>query len=511
MENQFPFKVSPLQYSPDVDPPGNHAHSLLLSSPLKMSILSQAPALTPPTPHNHLSPTINIDSLVQSPSQSPLAPDSPASNSTSQLTASSANTSSSTSTSPPVPASSADTTSSTSPESQIPKNHHLTRTRLPNPKYYNSSFVNHTTLHPVASSLEPTCVTQALKEPQWRQAMSSEFDALVRNGRLVAKGFQQRPGIDFSETFSPVTKPATIRIILSLALTRGWHLRQLDINNAFLNGSLDDEVYMVQPPGFLNPNHPDYICKLRKAIYGLKQAPRACDSDWGGQRDTGRSTTGYIIYLGLNPISWKSSKQKSVSRSSSQAEYKAMANAASELLWIKNLLHELSIHLSSIPVIYCDDTGAQYLSSNPVFHSRMKHISLDYHFVRERVADGTFKVHHVHTKDQWADVLTKPLPRQRHDTKPCRQLSRFLRDNGIQTASQASNVSPTVNATLAHTSHPQQWLFDTGASHHITNDPSNLTTYSDYGGPEEIVLGNGSVPGQGSHYGGDSTSRGEQK
>ncbi|KAL8105657.1 hypothetical protein AgCh_029454 [Apium graveolens] len=95
----------------------------------------------------------------------------------------------------------------------------------------------------------------------------------------------------------------------------------------------------------------------------------------------------------------------------------------------------------------------------------------------------------------------------RHDTKVCRQLSHFLRDNGIQTASQASNASPTVNATLVHTSHPQQWLFDTGASHHITSDPSNLTTYSDYAGPEEIVLGNGSVP----RYGGYSTSRGEQK
>lgn len=136
------------------------------------------------------------------------------------------------------------------------------------------------------------------------------------------------------------------------------------------------------------------------------------DSDWGGDRDTGRSTTGYIIYLGSNPISWKSSKQKSVSRSSSEAEYKAVANAASEVLWINQLLQELSIRASSPPIIYCDNTGAQYLSSNPVFHSRMKHISLDYHFVRERVADGTFSVRHVHTKDQWADILTKPLPKQ---------------------------------------------------------------------------------------------------
>lgn len=136
------------------------------------------------------------------------------------------------------------------------------------------------------------------------------------------------------------------------------------------------------------------------------------DSDWGGERDTGRSTTGYIVYLGSNPISWKSSKQKSVSRSSSEAEYKAVANAAAEILWIKNLLRELNFSLKSPPKIFCDNTGATYLSSNPVFHSRMKHICLDYHFVRERVSDGTLQVSHVHTKDQWADILTKPLPRQ---------------------------------------------------------------------------------------------------
>ena len=82
--------------------------------------------------------------------------------------------------------------------------------------------------------------------------------------------------------------------------------------------------------------------------------------------------------------------------------------------------------------------------------------------------------------------------RSRHDTKECRQLSRFLKDNGIQTPSSVPRVSPSVNATSTHSSQPQQWLFDTGASHHITNDPANLTTYSDYGGPDEILLGNGS-------------------
>ncbi|KAL8124216.1 hypothetical protein AgCh_012014 [Apium graveolens] len=224
------------------------------------------------------------------------------------------------------------TNSSTTPSTNDSDNR-VTRVRKPNPKYFNSNINNNTvqrshslssTKHHTLASLEPTCVRQAMQDSNWRDAMNTKYNALLQNGtwdlvpntgsqnvvgcrwvfrikrkpdgtverykaRLVAKGFHPPPGIDFVETFSTIMKPTTIRIVLSLALSKA------------------------------------------------------------------------------------------------------------EMQWIQNLLLELGGSFAQPPTIHCDNIGATYLSANPVFHSRMKHLTLDYHFVRQQVQAGKLKVCYIST------------------------------------------------------------------------------------------------------------------
>ncbi|KAL5701150.1 hypothetical protein ACHQM5_026519 [Ranunculus cassubicifolius] len=110
------------------------------------------------------------------------------------------------------------------------------------------------------------------------------------------------------------------------------------------------------------------------------------DADWAGCPITRRSTTGYCTYLGRNCISWSAKKQPTVARSSTEAEYRAMASTAAELTWLTYLLRDIGMYLDDPPTLYCDNISALHLTINPVFHARTKHIELDYHFVREKVA-----------------------------------------------------------------------------------------------------------------------------
>lgn len=527
-----------------------------------------------------------------------------------------------------------------------PQNHHPMTTRRKNNIQKPKTKLNLTATTSNLFPPEPQTVNQALKDKIWRGSMSQELDAFAANqtydlvprpqdknvvgcrwlyknkysrcgtrrrckSRLVAKGYTQQYGRDYTDTFSPVIKSTTIRLILDIAVSKSWPIQQLDVNNAFLQGTLDEEVYMEQPPGFIDKDHPHHVCRLRKAVYGLKQAPRAwyvelttfllrlgfknsladtslfvlqrgsevvyllvyvddilvtgnsktgislvlkqlaerfsmkdpedlnyflgieahrtakglhlsqrkyihdllhrhgmtdvkpvstpmastpkltlstghslaepktyrrlvgslqylaftrpdvayavnrlsqymhqptdahwqaakrvlrylagtidhgiffsasnpltlhafSDADWAGDSDDYVSTNAYVVYLGKTPVSWSAKKQTGVARSTTEAEYRSVANASAEIRWICNILTELGLTLQAPPVVYCDNLGATFLCANPVFHTRMKHVALDYHFIRGQIQHGMLRVAHINTKDQLADALTKPLNR----------------------------------------------------------------------------------------------------
>lgn len=525
-------------------------------------------------------------------------------------------------------------------------------------KYPLSSFHSLTRLSPshkafsmsITHCTEPQSYEEASKHEHWVTAMKEELNALAKNctwkivelpphtkpigckwvykvkhkangqierykARLVAKGYNQVEGIDYFETFSPVAKITTVRTLLAVAAIKNWHLHQLDVNNAFLHGDLQEDVYMKIPDG-VTCAKPNSVCKLQKSLYGLKQASRkwyekltnlllkegyiqsisdyslftltkgntftallvyvddiilagdsidefdriknvldlafkiknlgklkyflglevahsrlgitisqrkycldllkdsgllgckpastpldtsiklhsaagtpyadisgyrrivgkllylnttrpdiafatqqlsqfmqaptnvhfnaACrvlrylknnpgqgiffsrtsemqligysDADWAGCMDSRKSISGYCFFIGKSLVSWRAKKQATVSRSSSEAEYRALSSAACELQWLLYLFADLRVQLTRTPTLYCDNQSAVHIASNPVFHERTKHLEIDCHLVREKVLKGTLKLLPVSTSDQVADFLTKALaPPKFHD------------------------------------------------------------------------------------------------
>jgi hypothetical protein len=134
-----------------------------------------------------------------------------------------------------------------------------------------------------------------------------------------------------------------------------------------------------------------------------------CDSDWSGNPDDRRSTSGFGVYLGNCLVSWSAKKQAVVSLSSTESEYRAMAITTAELYWLRMLFKELGVALPHAPVLWCDNVSALTLASNLVYHARTKHIEVDYHFVREKVVNGDIRIKFISTDDPIADIFTKGL------------------------------------------------------------------------------------------------------
>ncbi|GJR15585.1 retrovirus-related pol polyprotein from transposon TNT 1-94 [Tanacetum coccineum] len=234
------------------------------------------------------------------------------------------------------------------------------------------------------------------KDHPFTQNKKDEDQIVIRNkARIVAKGYAQEEGIDFEELFAPVARLEAVWIFVAYIAHKSFLIYQMDVKTTFLNGPLKEEVYVAQPDGFIDPNHPDKVYRVRKALYGLKQAPRAWTSD-------PPIPTRYLYQSG----------QDCTAMSSAKAEYVALSVSCAQVMWMRTQLKDCGFNYNKIP-LYCDSQSAIAISCNPVQHSRTKHIHTRYHFIKERVENGIIEFYFVRTKYQLADMFTKALPEYR--------------------------------------------------------------------------------------------------
>eukprot|EP00253_Pinus_taeda_P001452 PITA_01452 len=219
----------------------------------------------------------------------------------------------------------------------------------------------------------------------------------------------------------------SICLVLSFAASFKWEVHKMDVKSTFLHGDLHEEIYMEQPPGFIQTDS-SLVCHLKKSLYGLKQAPRACsvwdslqcrstspllvgftDSNWAGDPNDRKSTAGYVFTLGSGPITWASKKQSAISLSSTKAEYHGAVKASKEALWLRQILSKFGFQQQHPTTLWCDNQRAIQLCKDPVQHQCNKHIELHMHFIKKLIHDHVLEVQYCSTNDQVADIFTKAL------------------------------------------------------------------------------------------------------
>nr|KYP54496.1 hypothetical protein KK1_000684 [Cajanus cajan] len=259
-------------------------------------------------------------------------------------------------------------------------------------------------------------------------AVTQHVGGLFLSQRKYAEEIIERAGMT---SCKPATTPVDTKAKLSISSGSPYedakHYRSLAGALQYLTFTRPDISYVVQQV-CLHMHDPkdEHMNALKRILryiqgtldYGLHLYKSAISSlisytdvDWGGCPDTRRSTSGYCVFLGDNLISWSSKRQPTLSRSSAEAEYRGVANDVYESCWIRNLLLELHCLIDKATLVYCDNVSAIYLSGNPIQHQHTKHIDMDIHFVREKVARGQVHVLHVPSRYQIADIFTKGLLR----------------------------------------------------------------------------------------------------
>nr|GEY59107.1 retrovirus-related Pol polyprotein from transposon TNT 1-94 [Tanacetum cinerariifolium] len=249
----------------------------------------------------------------------------------------------------------------------------------------------------------------------WKNKKDDDQTVIRNKARLVAKGYAQEDGIDFEESFALVARLEPVLIFFAYAAHKSFLIYQMDVKMAFLNGLLKEEVYVAQPNGFVDPDHPEKVYRLRKALYGLKHTPRAWydelskfltskDADHAGFIDSRKSTYGGIKFLGDKLVNWMSEKQNCTAMSLAEAEYVALSASCSQVMWMRTQHQDYGFNYNKIP-LYCDSQSAIAISCNPNCTAMS---SAEAEYVALSASSAQVMIEY-----QLADMFTKALPKDR--------------------------------------------------------------------------------------------------